>query len=129
MTVGDLSKKYGVNREAVRFYERKGLLPKPTRSMGGYRLYDEQGEKALSFILSAKNLGFTLAEIKSLLQIRVVNQGNCEKIREHAKEKIGEIDAKIIYLQRLKKSLSKLVNSCMKNQTSTYCPILDNMEN
>jgi|JI10StandDraft_1071094.scaffolds.fasta_scaffold00939_11 DNA-binding transcriptional MerR regulator len=129
MTVGDLSKKYGVNREAVRFYERKGLLPRPTRNMSGYRLYDAQGEKALSFILSAKNLGFTLAEIKSLLQIRVVNQGNCEKIRTHAKQKINEIDAKIIYLQRLKKSLSKLVTSCIKNQTTTYCPILENMEN
>jgi len=129
MTMGDLSKKFGVNREAVRFYERKGLLPKPTRSAAGYRLYDEQAERTLSFILNAKNLGFTLLEIRGLLQIRVVNEDNCEKIRGQATEKIKEIEAKIIYLQRLKKSLSKLVTSCMKKQTTTYCPILDNLEN
>lgn len=129
MTVGDLSKKYGINREAVRFYERQGLLPDPVRNASGYRLYDAQAERVLSFILNAKRLGFTLTEIKALLKIRVVNQDNCEKIRAQAKEKIGEIDARIIYLQRLKKSLSKLVTSCMKKQTTTYCPILDNLEN
>ena len=102
MTVGDLSKKYGVNREALRFYERQGLLPDPARNASGYRLYDVQTERVLSFILNAKRLGFTLTEIKALLKIRVVNQDNCEKIRAQAKEKINEIDAKIIYLQRLK---------------------------
>jgi DNA-binding transcriptional MerR regulator len=129
MTVGDLSKKYGVNREALRFYERQGLLPDPARNASGYRLYDVQTERVLSFILNAKRLGFTLTEIKALLKIRVVNQDNCEKIRAQAKEKINEIDAKIIYLQRLKKSLSKLVTSCIKKQTTTFCPILDNLEN
>jgi len=129
MTLGKLAKKFNVNREAVRFYERQGLLPEPIRNESGYRLYDEQAEKALAFILNSKDLGFTLIEIKSLLSLRIVNGENCKIIRARAQDKLTDIDDKIKHLEKLKKSLKILINSCIKRQTSSYCPILDNLEN
>lgn len=129
MTMGALAKKYGINRETVRFYERQRLLPKCRRTDSGYRQYDENAEKTLSFILKAKNLGFTLAEIRELLSIRVISNDNCKKIREHAQEKLRDVEEKIHYLEKLKYSLEQLVTSCLKRQTSTYCPILDNLKN
>lgn len=129
MTTGKLAEKYKINREAIRFYERKGLLPKPERSATGYRLYEARAEKTLSFILNSKKLGFTLAEIKSLLSLRIVNGGNCLTVRNKAQRKIEDIEIKIHQLEKLKKSLALLVKSCLKKQTSTYCPIIDNLEN
>ncbi len=129
MTTSALAKKYGINRETLRFYERQKLLPRPRRNSSGYRLYDENAEKTLSFILKAKDLGFTLSEIRALLLIRVINDENCQKIRAQAQEKLRTVEEKIEYLQKLKKSLEKLVTACLKSQTPTYCPILDNLEN
>ncbi|AFM14111.1 MerR family transcriptional regulator [Turneriella parva] len=129
MTTGKLAEKFKINREAIRFYERKGLLPKPERTATGYRLYDVRAEKTLSFILNSKKLGFTLAEIKSLLSLRIVNGENCSTIRIKAQRKIEDIENKIHQLGSLKRALSLLVESCLKKQTSTYCPIIDNLEN
>lgn len=128
MTTSALAKKFGVNRETIRFYERQRLLPKPRRTDNGYRQYDVNAEKTLSFILKAKNLGFTLAEIKALLSIRLINNDKCKKIRTQAQEKLKDVEDKILYLQKLKGSLEKLVASCINSQTPTYCPILDNLE-
>lgn len=129
MTLGELSKKFAINRESIRFYERQGLLPRPKRNDVGYRIYDAMSEKTLSFILKAKNLGFTLAEIKSLLSLRIVNTNNCGKVKSQTLEKINEIEEKINYLRKIKLSLEILTVSCSKQKKTSSCPIIENLEN
>jgi len=128
MTIGALAKKYGVNREAIRFYERQGLLPKTSRTVSGYRLFDEQSEKSVAFILRAKELGFTLKEIKELLSLRVTKASNCSVVKKQADTKIQSIDRKIDYLVRMKQALIKLTKSCDKRAPTSSCPIIETLE-
>lgn len=128
MTLGRMAEKYGIGREGIRFYERHGLLPKPKRNSSGYRIYDEFAMKTLSFILNAKEIGFTLAEIKELLSLRVAKTTNCSSVKEKALKKIGESETKIAYLQKLRKSLKNLVNACDKNQLTAVCPLIESLE-
>lgn len=128
MTLGQMAEKYGIGREGIRFYERQGLLPEPKRNSSGYRIYDEFSMKTLSFILNAKEIGFTLAEIKELLSLRVAKATNCSNVKEKALKKIRESDAKIACLQKLKKSLKSLVNACDKTQLTAVCPLIESLE-
>lgn len=123
-----MAAKYGIGREAVRFYERKGLLPTPKRNSSGYRIYDELAMKTLHFILNAKEIGFTLTEIRELLSLRVTKATNCSNVKEKALKKIRASEAKIAYLQRLNKSLKNLVNACDKKQLTATCPLIESLE-
>lgn len=78
MLIGTLAEAAGVGVETVRFYEREGLIPEPPRSASGYRLYDVDAVRRLRFIRSAKDLGFTLAETKELLELRVTDTTGCD---------------------------------------------------
>ncbi len=88
MTVGRLAKTAGVNIETIRYYERRGLLPEPTRKESGYRLYSDEDVKRLQIILRAKELGFALREIQELLELRVDVKTNCDEVRTETEEKI-----------------------------------------
>ncbi len=81
ITIGKLAKETDINIETVRFYERKGLMPKPSRSPSGYRLYSDDDQKRLHFILLAKKHGFTLSDIKDLLELRVDPSSTCEEVQ------------------------------------------------
>jgi DNA-binding transcriptional MerR regulator len=128
VTLGQIATKYGISREAIRFYERRGLLPKPKRNSSGYRIYDEVAMKTLSFILNAKEIGFTLIEIKELLSLRVSKSTNCLTVKAKAQKKISELEAKIAYLQRLKNSLKSLIKSCDKHELTATCPLIESLE-
>ena len=129
MTMGKLAEKYSINRETIRFYERKGLFPQPMRSSSGYRLYDSNAEKTLSFLLRAKDLGFTLQEIKALLALRVANTEKCSLVKSQAHSKIEQIDAKLDFLKKMRKSLEILVATCENKSKTSGCPIIENLEN
>ncbi|MEE9193724.1 MAG: heavy metal-responsive transcriptional regulator [Thermodesulfobacteriota bacterium] len=123
-TIGMLAKLSGVNIETVRFYERKAILPKPKRKPSGYRLYTNEDLKRLKFILMAKTHGFTLNEIKDLLNLRVDPESTCEDVRIAAQEKIEIVKIKLKELTRIKNALIKLAASCHGAGPVGECPLL-----
>ena len=129
MTRGEVAEKADVNPETLRYYERKELIPKPRRSDGGFRLYDEGYVDRLRFIQRAQELGFTLAEIKGLLDLRAGEEATCQDVKAQAEGKIEEVEAKIRDLRRIRDALSALADACdgAKGPTGD-CPILDAME-
>lgn len=128
LRIGEVAKQAGVGVETVRFYEREGLLDEPERRASGYRQYDEEAVAVLRFIRRAKELGFTLKEIKSLLNLRLDTSATRADVREQAREKVADIEAKIADLQRMKDSLLKLIRKCSGHGTAKGCPILDALQ-
>src|SRR5215469_9295722 len=90
LTIGQLAKHAHVNRETVRYYERRRLLQRPSRSIASYRVFSDEAVKRLHFIRHAKMLGFSLEEIRELLALRVHSVGTCDRVREHARTKVAE---------------------------------------
>ena len=129
MTRGEVAEKADVNPETLRYYERKELIPKPRRSDGGFRLYDESYVDRLRFIKRAKDLGFTLAEVKGLLDLRVNDGATCRDVQAQAEEKLDDVKEKIRDLQRIRDALTRLAAACEGGGGPTSdCPILDAME-
>ena len=127
-TIGQVAKQAGVGVETVRFYEREGLLEEPERRESGYRQFDEDVVDRLRFIRRAKELGFTLKEIKELLGLRVDPATTCADVKQRAEEKVSDIENKIRTLQRMKRALVKLTKECRSNGPTSECPILDALE-
>ena len=128
LTIGHLAKEAGVNLETVRYYERRGLIPKPPRSQSGYRLYPAEAARRLRFIQRAKELGFSLREIKELLSLRVSPRTSRAEIQQRAEGKIADIRAKIQSLHSIEKSLRKLTKACGGCGPVSDCPILGSLD-
>ena len=128
LTIGVVAKESGTGIETIRFYEREGLIKSPPRNASGYRQYSEDSIKLLCFIKNAKELGFSLKEISELLSLKLTSRSKCNKVKKNTEEKISEIDAKIEVLQKMRKSLKKLLLACNTNTRSADCPILDALE-
>lgn len=129
MTRGEVADKADVNPETLRYYEREELIPKPRRSDGGIRLYDESYVERLRFIRRAKELGFTLAEIKSLLELRVDEEATCRDVKAQAETKIEEVETKLRDLRRIRDALSRLADSCdREDKPTSECPIIDALD-
>lgn len=128
MTIGRVAEHAGVGIETVRFYEREGLLVTPARSAAGYRLYDADVVTRLQFVRRAKELGFTLNEIKELLSLRVDSTTSRQDVRARAKTKIKDFENKIRTLQRMKKALVRLIQECCEKGDGAGCPILRALE-
>ncbi len=128
LTIGQVAFRSGVGIETVRFYEREGLLAKPERTVSGYRQFDEEVIIRLRFIQRAKELGFTLSEIKELLSLRVDPDTSCEDVRARAEIKIADIEGKIKTLQRMKKALMQLTHECCEKGGGFTCPFLDALD-
>lgn len=129
MTRSQIAEKADVNPETLRYYEREGLIPKPPRSEGGFRLYNESYVGRLRFIQRAKKLGFTLKEIKDLMDLRVDSEATCQDVRGRAEAKLSEVEEKIQDLKQIRGALSDLLDACEKGEAPTSdCPILDAMK-
>lgn len=128
MTVGQVAGLAGVGVETVRFYEKNGLLEEPARRVSGYREYDEQTVNRLRFIQRAKDIGFTLTEIKELLSLRASSDRPCDDVRGRAEAKIAEIEEKVALLLRMKEVLGRLASSCGEQGGSSRCPILEALD-
>jgi MerR family transcriptional regulator, copper efflux regulator len=124
LTIGSVARRAGVGVETVRFYERQGLIQEPPRRPSGYREYDDSVVSRLGFIRRAKELGFTLKEIKELLSLRRDPNTQATDIRRRAEAKIADIEAKLRSLRKIKKALEKLTSACRKHGTSAECPLL-----
>lgn len=128
LTIGQVAKRAGIGVETVRFYERQGLLEEPKRKPSGYRQFDEGIVARLQFIRRAKQLGFTLKEIRELLALKLDPSTTCADVRGRAEVKITDIEAKIESLQRMKRALVKLTNACNGRGRMSDCPILDALD-
>jgi Hg(II)-responsive transcriptional regulator len=128
LTIGGLAKQARVNRETVRYYERRRLLPRAARSMSGYRVFSDNAVRRLRFIRHAQALGFSLGEIKELLALRVDSMNTCDRVRKRTEAKIADIERKIGCLVAMKDALSELVTACSARRRTKACPILDSLE-
>jgi len=128
MKIGELSKMTGVPIDTVRYYEKRGLIPKSVRSASGYRQYNKHDATRLKFIVQAKELGFTLDEIGQLLALRSDGRA-CIEVRSVAESKAQEIDIKIQKLSHIRQSLLKLAVQCENSADDDPCPILKSLEN
>lgn len=122
--IGEIARRADVTVETVRYYERKGLLQEPDRKSSGYRKYDEGTVLVLKFIARAKEFGFTLREIKELLDLRSNANASREDVRQQMREKITEIETEISELQRMRDGLKLLVSQCDDEGPLDGCPIL-----
>ncbi|MCH2535078.1 MAG: MerR family transcriptional regulator [Bdellovibrionales bacterium] len=110
----DIVNATGVDRETLRFYESKGLLTGIKRTQAGHRLFPEETVSQIQFVQMAKQAGFTLAEIKELIDLQK-NRGPCRHGRDMAKEKRIEISQKMKALKKMDKVLSSFIHKCEKN--------------
>src|SRR5256712_12252132 len=95
LRTSDVAKQGGVNLETIRYYERRGLLPKPPRTPAGYRAFGADAVRRLRFIRHAQELGFSLREVKELLALRVDTRTSCADVRKRAEAKLADIDQKL----------------------------------
>ena len=112
ISIGALAKRSGVLAETIRYYETEGLLRKPERSAGGYRLYGAPDVERLSFIRQARDLGFKLDAVRRLLGLADRKVNTCDEVRELAGAHLAEVRAKLADLHRMERVLSDLVRSC-----------------
>jgi MerR family transcriptional regulator, mercuric resistance operon regulatory protein len=125
MTIGRLAEETGVHFETIRYYQRLGLIPTPARPRGSVRRYGEDAVERLRFIKRAQALGFSLDEVKVLLELAVGE--HCAETRNLAERKLGIVEQKIAELQHLQAALRKLIRSCGTGSKGRGCPIIDNL--
>jgi MerR family copper efflux transcriptional regulator len=128
LTIGRLAREAGVNSETIRFYERRGLIPKPPRPASGYRRYPPETVRRIRFIRHAKELGFSLVEISELLSLRLDPKTTCTEIKRRTEDKLRDIEGKIRALQGMKGVLAALAGECKGRGPLSDCPILDALE-
>jgi len=128
VTIGELARLSGVGVETIRFYEREKLLEQPKRPANGFRRYPPEALQRLTFVRRAKELGFTLDEIRDLLKLRARRGASCSTVSAKARKKIVEIDARIDELKRLREALEVLADACTGEVAIEDCSILAAME-
>jgi MerR family mercuric resistance operon transcriptional regulator len=125
--IGELSRQTRCNVETIRYYERVGLLPRPPRSAARYRLYDAADIRRLAFVRRARELGFTLDEVRALLALAVNNgKDTCAEVRQLAAGHLVEVRAKIADLRALARVLSDAVRRCDAGELPG-CPVIDTL--
>jgi len=125
--IGELSRRTGCNVETIRYYERVGLLPRPSRSTGRYRLYDSGDVRRLAFVRRARELGFTLDEVRALLVLSAANTENtCSEVREVTARHLADVRAKIADLRAMDRVLSDAVRRCDTGELPG-CPLIDTL--
>jgi len=117
-----------VSIQTIRYYERRDLVPAPRRSPAGYRQYGDDAVARLRFIKRAQELGFSLAEVRELLALRIRHGSGCDAVERRTRDKIELVDAKIRELKRLKDTLERLAAACAARRPTDECPILDALE-
>jgi MerR family mercuric resistance operon transcriptional regulator len=128
LTIGEVARSAGIGVETVRFYEREGLLEEPARRASGYRQYPTEVVPRLRFIRRAKELGFTLKEIKELIALRHEPGATRADVRQAALAKVADIEAKVRDLQRMRDALLTLTETCYGDGPASGCPILEALD-
>ena len=122
-----MAKAAGIGIDAVRFYEREGLIPEPARRPSGYRMYSPDVVLSLRFIRRAKELGFSLKEISELLSLETAAAATAADVRKLAEMKLADIEERIRALQRMRRALRKATESCTGQGPTSGCSILQTL--
>jgi Hg(II)-responsive transcriptional regulator len=124
MWISEAAEQAGVNVQTLRYYERRGLLPKPPRRTSGYREFPNEAIQIVRFIQRAQELGFSLDEVGELLLLRRNSGRNRTRIRALATRRVRDIERKISELERIRQALQTLVHACHEG-TTLECPIIE----
>ena len=127
MRIGAAAEQAGVNVQTLRYYERRGLLPRSPRRTSGYREFPDEAVRVVRFVKRAQDLGFTLDEIEELLRLRNDRRRDRGRIRTVAGKRVREIEGKIAELQAMKQALSHLIHCCEEGAT-LECPIIEALD-
>ena len=122
--IGQLSRLSGVNIETIRYYERIGMLPRPPRTASGRRVYDLTHLRVLAFLRRARELGFSMDEIRALIRLGGSEDATCGEVREIATKHLEDIRAKLDDLQKLERLLADTVARCT-GETVPECAVLE----
>lgn len=124
LPIGELSRRTGCNIETIRYYERAGLLPKPARSGGGHRMYGTAHVMRLSFVRRARELGFTLDEVRALLRLVDERDRPCAEARDLAARHLEDVRAKIADLRHMEAALDETIARCADGR-APECPLIE----
>ena len=127
LTIGKVAERAGVNIDTLRYYERQAVIPLPERNGSNYRVYSQDTAPRVRFVKRAQELGFTLAEIKELLDLRVSAEARCDDVRDQALAKIEDLNGKIRSLRGMRRALTKLAGECSGKGPVSECPILESL--
>lgn len=126
MNIGEAAKRSGVNAKLIRHYESIGIIPKASRSESGYRTYNENEVSILTFVKKARNMGFSMKEIKKLVGLWRNKSRASAEVKILAIKHIDEMEKKILELQEMVKSLKHLAKNCHGDDRPD-CPILNDL--
>src|SRR5487761_2634570 len=124
LTIGRVARAAGVAIDTIRYYERERLLPEPERRLSGYRDYTPDAVTRLRFIRRAKELGFTLPEIRELLALSADRERGVRGVKQRAEARLVEIERRIRELKRVQRGLKSLIDACPGHGALESCPIL-----
>jgi MerR family mercuric resistance operon transcriptional regulator len=124
MRIGELAKSVSVNIETVRYYQRIGLLEFPAKPYGRTRSYDDEDLRRLRFIRRAQQLGFSLEDIRKLLEL---STSDCSRVEELAAKQLNMVRAKLRQLRGIESMLAKTVEQCAKRKANRPCPIIETL--
>lgn len=124
MRIGVLARECGVSIDTIRYYEREGLLPSPRRRPSGYREYGEDTLGRLRFIRHAKDLGFSLEDIRELLSLSSDREQGVKGVKQRAEARLEVVEERMAQLQRMRKGLKQLIANCPGHGPLDECPIL-----
>ena len=126
MQIGIVAKRIGLTVDAIRFYERNGLLPRPPRTEGGFRRYGDNDVDTLAFIRRVQGLGFKLSEIRGLLRLRGNRLQPCAPVQRRLQEKLADVQQKLGDLHKLEHELRLALRGCNRElrKRNAHCPIL-----
>jgi Cd(II)/Pb(II)-responsive transcriptional regulator len=127
MQIGELARRFGVTVDAIRYYEREGLLTRARRTRGNYRMYDESHVRELSFVLNCRALDMTQEEIKALTDIRSAPGRDCFDVNQLVDGHIEQVSRRITELKQLLTDLKALRQSCVDARTVQQCEILSTL--
>lgn len=124
MRIGELARITGVKSETIRFYEREGILVAPPRTRANYRDYGPVEEARLNFVRRARDLGFSMADIRELLDLSDDDSRSCRAVDTLARLHLGKVERKIAILQALRDEMTRMIASCEQGAVSE-CRIID----
>lgn len=126
LTIGELGRRTDTKPETIRYYEHVGLLPAPARTAGNYRAYDTVHLKRLTFIRRSRDLGFSIDQIRALLDLADQSERSCEAVDIIAKQHRAEVDRKIADLRALRRELNSMIDQC-HHGTVAECRIIESL--
>jgi DNA-binding transcriptional MerR regulator len=131
MQIGTVAKQVGLTPDAIRFYERNALLPRPPRTAGGFRQYADTDLQTLEFIRRVQNLGFTLKEVRQFLGLRRRRFQPCAPVRRRLEQKLSHVRGKLSDLHKLEQELRTALRACKKElrRRTARCPLLSESVN